>query len=210
MIRLHFYISLRKDREYILKSFPLMLKLFKKKTFSNWLNEYYSDFQSSNYLKFLSFWEENKQKILTELKKSSKTIIKEWRRKEKGFFEKVEEEFGPWKRKKYFCHLSSTYICGGSYEYPTVIIFPFSKHVYPIETIQHELLHLHIVEDMKRLKLKPKNYFKFSEIAVAFASKRIGIKPKFPNEETERYFEKIKRRKIEDWEEFLCFLSQII
>ena len=51
----------------------------------------------------------------------------------------------------------------------------------PIETIQHELLHLHIVEDMKRLKLKPKNYFKFSEIAVAFASKHVGIKPKFPN-----------------------------
>ena len=40
-------------------------------------------------------------------------------------------------------------------------------------------------------------------MAVVFASKRIGIKPKFPNEETERYFEKIERRKIKDWRDFL-------
>jgi hypothetical protein len=210
MPKLHFYISLRKDRIYVLKVFPSLLRVFKKKSFIKLLREYYPSFKSNELTEFVRFWKENNHTVQEKLKKGCEEIVREWRKKEKDFFKKTEEKFGKWKRKKYFCHLSSTYVCGGGYKYPTVIVFPFSTHVDPIESIQHELLHLHLIEDVERLKLKPKNYFKFSEIAVAFASTQIGIKVNFPNDDMKKYFGKIKTMKADTWENFICFLSRKI
>jgi hypothetical protein len=210
MSKLHFYVNLKKDRDYIVNDFPYMLKTLGTDEFFKLLKKYYPSFESDRCSDFLSFWEKNKFIILGKLKEISRNIIREWKKREGKFFKKVAKELGMWRRSKYFCHISSTYICGGGYNYPTIIVFPFSKHVHPIDTIQHELLHLHVIEDTKRLKLKPKNYFKFSEIAVAFASKRIGIKLKFPNDEVRKFFKKIESMKFSDWDNFMFFVANYL
>jgi len=151
---LHFYVNMRKDKEYIEKYRSIFEKILGKKEFNRYMKK--------------------AEKITLEtLKKEMEKIENNWRKKEKKFFKVMKEEFGKWRRKLYFCHISSTYVCGGGYEYPTIIVFPFSEHVDPLHTIMHELIHLHLIEDMKRLSIKPKNYFEFAEIGVAIMSKKI-------------------------------------
>jgi len=191
---LHFYVNLRKDKEYVRKYFPLFRKILGKKNFENMLETY------------------EKARNLKILKKEMERIEERWRGVEKKFFDRVEKKFGKWKRKKYFCHVSSTYLCGGGYEYPTIIIFPFSKHLDPLKTIMHELLHLHLIEDVKRFNLKPKKWIEFSEIAVAFMSKKLKLPLLFPNEKIEKKFkrmEKCWKRKIE-WKKILTQIEKHI
>ena len=194
---LHFYVNMRKDKEYIEKYRSIFEKILGKKEFNRYMKK--------------------AEKITLEtLKKEMEKIENNWRKKEKKFFKVMKEEFGKWRRKLYFCHISSTYVCGGGYEYPTIIVFPFSEHVDPLHTIMHELIHLHLIEDMKRLSIKPKNYFEFAEIGVAIMSKKIrdnfDIPILFPDKKIERKFIKIedKIQKIKKWEEKLNFLARIL
>ena len=195
---LHFYVNSRKDREYIKKYFPVFKKIFGKKNFEKMIKKY------------------GEKRDLKVLKNEMVKIERKWRRVENRFFKVTEEKFGKWRRKIYFCHVSSTYICGGGYEYPTIIVFPFSEHVNPLETIIHELLHLHIIENVKRLNLKPKNWIEFSEIAVGFMSKEIGnqlnLSILFPNNKIERKFKMIEKRlgKEMAWNEKLVLIEKLI
>ncbi len=152
-----------------------------------------------------------------DLEKEKVRLEKKWRKREPLFFGIVAKKFGPWKRKVYFCHVSSTYICGGGYEYPTIIVFPFSKYIDPLDTIAHELLHLKVIEDCRKFKLKPRNWIEFFEIAVAWMSKEIKneftIPISFPNNEIEKKFQlfvkKIKSEQV-NWNEFLVLLGKYL
>jgi len=141
-------------------------------------------------------------------------LKKAWKKREKFFFELTTKKFGFWKRKVYFCHVSSTYICGGGYGYPTIIVFSFSKHVKPLDTIAHQLLHLKVIEDAKRLNLKPKRWIEFSEIAVAWMSQKIkkdfNLPICFPNKKIEKKFKDVKEKSsgIKNWDEFLTWLEK--
>lgn len=194
---LKFYISKKEDKEYEKKYFPIFREIFGKKEFERMKMEL-KDVREKN------------------LEKEKEKVEKEWRRIENKFFEVIAKEFGEWKRKVYFCHISASYICGGGYEYPKIIVFPFAKHVKPLQTIMHELLHLHLIEDLKELNIKPKNFLEFNELAVAFMAKRVknfNISLLFPNKKIERKFYTIDKKLGNEkvyWKEFLEELGKIL
>ncbi len=60
-----------------------------------------------------------------------------------------------WKRKVYYCHLSSSYICGGGSWFPDrIILFPRMTNFDPIMTICHELFHIHFFEFLQSKGMK--------------------------------------------------------
>lgn len=214
MPKLYYFFNFRKDLSYVKHDFPVFKKIFGKYFFI-FLHRYYPQFNMSKKYtneKFIKFLKTNKKIILPQLEKKSEELIKSWKNVEKKFFRETERKFGKWNRKKYYCHFSSTYICGGGYRYPTIIIFPFSSHTDLISTICHEMLHIHVIEDIKKYRLKPKNYFQFSEVAVSLAMKEINCKIYFPNLAIKKLFQKIlkkiKKEKITEWKEKLFFISK--
>ena len=194
---LRFYVNPRKDKEYVKKYFPVFEEMLGKKRFEELVKR--------------------QRKIERKLlEKEMEKIEGKWRKVEKRFFEVTAQKFGRWRRRVYFCHLSSTYICGGGYEYPTIIVFPFSEHLNPLHTIMHELLHLHVIEDVRKLCLKPKNFFEFGEIAVAFMSREIseefGLPILFPTSRIERKFRKIEKKVglEREWSERIKLIESLL
>ena len=192
-VRLRFYVSPEKDREYVKKYFPVFEKVFGKKVFESMLR---------------------RRADPRSIEREAEKVESRWREVEKRFFGLTGERFGKWKRKTYLCHVSSTYVCGGGYEYPAVIVFPFSGQD-PLKTIMHELLHLHVIEDAGRLGLVPGDWMVFSEVAVAFMTAEIGgefdLPVAFPNDSAERKFRRIRKKVGKgEWSERIREIADLV
>jgi ribosomal protein L44E len=214
-MKVKFFTDFEKDLQIIRHDYPQIRKIMNN-DFVKLLNFYYPECKNFSQLHIVKFFKENKLSIMRKIKKSSKKLIKKWRSVEKEYFEKINK-ISPWQEEEYFCHLSSSYICGGGYSYPrTIIVFPLSRHVNPLFTIIHELGHLHVMSDSIKLRIEipKKKQQEFYEIATNLLLSKIRLNKlkiytAFPNKKIETDFNRISK-KIEQmdlsWYQTLLFL----
>jgi len=73
-----------------------------------------------------------------------------------------------------------------------------------------------VIEDVRKLCLKPKNFFEFGEIAVAFMSREIseefGLPILFPTSRIERKFRKIEKKVglEREWSERIKLIESLL
>lgn len=169
---LNFFIDFERDLNYIGEELNQIIGFIGEEEVKKLFRRYYP---SCDYppLQSKSFFVQNKENLLQKLEEKKHNMEKTWKKEEKWYFKKIEEMTGyPWKYKHYDCHLSSTYVCGGGYELPRlVIIFPFATHVNKIQGIMHELFHLHFWDIVERKRLKPsENMVKLHHISETIAN----------------------------------------
>ncbi len=193
MVKLIFYTDFNEDLK-IYKKWKLR-RFFGEKAFNYFLKEYYPEIVGKNDKEILDYFRTNRKKLINQLKLDKKQLGKKWKKVERDFFKQVGQITGfGWKHKLYKCHLSFSFICGGCYDARKgnqISIFPRISKKYLLDTLFHELVHLHYWDCLDRLqigcspteKLKARGKFwDFSEIEVNYILQKIkirGYKPEF-------------------------------
>lgn len=185
--KLIFYTNFKKDLEIFTK-FNLR-NFFGNELFNKFLRLYYPELVGEKDKEILKYFKENKKRLIDETEKAGKKLKKSWAQSGKDFFKQVEEITGfKWKHKIYKCHLSFSFICGGCYDAKRgniVSVFPRIKHASALNTLFHELVHLHYWEILDKLKIKyPQKekltakgkFWDLSEIAVNYPLQKLKIK----------------------------------
>jgi len=162
----------------------------------------------------------NKEKIINQTKKAEENLKQKYEKTNNNFFKEVERVTSfKWKHKIYKCHLSSTFICGGCYDAQNgnvVSVFPRLKHASALDTLFHELVHLHFWDTIDKLKIKyDKNekltakgkVWDLSEIAVNYPLQKIKVKgyePKFHiYPQHKKLWNKVKKHWNLDFKDFV-------
>lgn len=187
MPRLIFYMDFEKDIA-IYKKWNLR-RFFGKKGFNYFLKQSYPELVGKTDKEILDYFKDNKGKIIEQTEKAGEKLKQEWEKGGEDFFKQTEEATGfKWKYKIYKCHLSSTFISGGCYDTQkgnVVSVFPGLKHASVLDTLFHELVHLHFWDVVDALKIKYNKKGKLdakgelwdlSEIAVNYPLQKIKIK----------------------------------
>jgi len=179
MPTLDFFMDFDKDLGYIRNDFPFLRKLF---DLNDLLQLYYPSVVGKNDTEILNFFTNNKDSILQQIKIPSEHLERQWKPLNDEFFKQVEELTNfKWQSKKYFCHFSASFICGGKYERPNIIVvFPRTTHTDTLQTIPHELFHLHLWDFIENLgieitKQKMNELWDLSEI-IDFLLENLKIK----------------------------------
>ena len=186
MPRLIFYTDFERDLE-IYKKWN-MRKFFGDETFNYFLSLYYPELASKSDKEIFEYFKNNKEIIIMQTENTGKRLKHKFEKTGKDFFKQVGDVTGfKWKHRVYYCHLSSTFICGGCYDAEKgniVSVFPGLKHASPLDVMFHELIHLHFwdaVDDMK-IKYNKKERIKtkgilwdLSEIAVNYPLQKIKL-----------------------------------
>lgn len=179
MPTLDFFMDFDRDLGYIRNDFPFLRSLF---DLNDLLQLYYPNIVGKNDTEILNFFTNNKDSILRQLKTSSERLERRWKPFSSDFFEQIEKLTNfKWQNKEYLCHFSSSFICGGKYERPNIIVvFPRATHTDPLQTILHELFHLHFWDFIENLgieitKEKMNELWDLSEI-IDFLLEKLRIK----------------------------------
>lgn len=158
MVKLKFYFDFDKDLKLIKEWFPRVREVFGEDKFNWFFKLYYPKCVGKTNEEIIRYFQKNKRQIVKKTKISSKKLIKRWLQVENDFFNQIEKITGfKWKHKVYGCHLTSSFVCGGSYDehnLKDVSVFPLLKHANPIETLFHELIHIHFWEVFEKLKIQ--------------------------------------------------------
>lgn len=156
MPTINFFTDFDRDLGYIKNDFPFLRSLF---DMNRLLQLYYPNLVGKNDAEISNFFEQNKDSILQQLKTPSEHLENLWKPLNDDFFKQVGKITSfRWKNKKYFCHLSSSFICGGRYERPNIIVvFPRAAHTNPLQTIPHELFHLHFWDFLGNMGIELSN-----------------------------------------------------
>lgn len=193
MKKIIFYTDFEKDLD-IYKRWKIR-KFFGEKLFDYFLRLYYPKLVGKTDEEIINYFKDNKEKIIQQTEKAGKKLKKKWKKVGDDFFKEVERVTGfGWKHKTYKFHLSSTFICGGCYDAQIgniISIFPRLKHASALDTLFHELVHLHFWDVIGKLKIKYDKSEKLtakgkiwdlSEVAVNYPLQKIkikGYKPEF-------------------------------
>ena len=171
-----FFVDFEKDLKYIQKYFPIFRKTCGD-YFDTLIRPSYPHCYRRTDKEILEYFKRNKKKIISENKHAGKNLKQEWNRIKYDFFKQVEQITGfKWEKKIYYCHISSSYLCGGYKKPNVVIVCPLLKE--PIATLAHELVHLYFLDVLNRLNitLDPKAYWKLSETIVPLVISKTNIK----------------------------------
>jgi len=218
MTKLIFYVDFEKDLE-IYKKWKLR-KFFGENFFNYLLKLYYPKLIGKTDKEIINYFKNNKEKIIQQTEKSGEKLKQEWVKINNYFFQEVERVTGfKWKHKIYKCHLSSTFICGGCYDAQKgniVSVFPRLKHASVLDTLFHELIHLHFWDTINELKIKYNKKEKLtakgkiwdlSEIAVNYPLQKIKIKEHKPEfhiyPQHKKLWNKIKKYWNLDFKDFI-------
>jgi len=218
MTKLFFYVDFDKDLE-IFKKWKLR-NFFGEKLFNYFLKLYYPKLIRRTDKEIINYFIKNKEKIINQTKNSGEKLKSEWRKTNNNFFTEVEKVTGfKWRHQIYKCHLSSTFICGGCYDAQrgnVVSVFPRLKHASVLDTLFHELVHLHFLDAIDELKIKynkkenlttKSKIWDLSEIAVNYPLQKIKIKGYNPEfhiyPQHKRLWNKIKKYWNLDFKEFI-------
>lgn len=187
MIKLIFYVDFDKDLE-IYRKWNLR-KFFGEKGFNYFLRESYPKLVGKTDEEIITYFKENRKLIIEQTKNAETKLRRKWEKTNGEFFKEVERVTGfKWKHKVYRCHLSSTFICGGCYDAKkgnVVSVFPKLKEELLLDTLFHELVHLHFWDMMDKLKIKYNpdekltakgEIWDLSEMAVNYPLQKIKIK----------------------------------
>ncbi len=219
-MRLKFYYDFDEDLRLVNDVFSELRRVFGKKSFEETLHHYYPDCPVEN--EEITRWlKKNKEEIMEKTRKEGKKVEKDWKKVEKQFFRQVEEITGfKWRFRVYRCHLSSSFFIGGCYdadEGDKISIFPQMKHIDPVNTIMHELIHLHFWDFIDKLGIETGNqrrrakgkFWDLSEVEVNVLMKELKIK-NFKTDtcvypQHKELWEKVKkiRKKNPDYKQFL-------
>lgn len=210
---LKFYTDFYQDLGHIKYQYVYMRKALGNKDFYNLLKRYYPEFSGKTDEDIYDFFLKNKKEIMRKTVLASIQIKKKWKRIEKEYFNQMEKIMGfKWKQRIYYCHLSSSFICGGGRWFPNKIaLFPRMTNFYPIMTICHELFHLHFFEYLqnKGVKItdaKINELWDLSESIdfILLELKIKGMKYKVKNfPQHEKLYKKLKNVWKGDFEEFI-------
>ncbi len=195
MIKLTFITNFTLDLEYIKNEFPFFRKIYNN--FNQLVTLYFPECNNYTDNQILKYFLENKKFIEENTKKKGKKLEKDWINKNCNFFEQIEDITGfKWKHKEYKCHLSPSYIIGGAYWRPkTIVIFPAAKHCSPIESIPHELYHLHFWDILEEMEVKDsQKYWDLSEVVVLFVLSELKSKLKVGTELSYLHKEPLKEK----------------
>lgn len=183
MPKIEFFIDFRKDLDCINNSYPQMRRVFSR-DFNRLLKRYYPFCVNKSDEDILEYFKENKRKITKQTNIHSDVLKAKWTKINNEFFDQIEKITGfQWKYKIYRCYLSSSYICGGGYALPrTIIIFPQARHIDPLNSIAHEITHLHLWDILEKTGLKidektftNKKIWDISEVIVNFPLLKLKI-----------------------------------
>lgn len=216
MTKLIFYADFRKDLE-LYKKWQIR-KFFGEKLFDYFLKLYYPKLVGKTDKEIIGYFKNNNKRIIQQTEKAGEKLRVIWEEINNEFFKEVERVTGfKWKYKIYKCHLSSTFICGGCYDFPNVVsVFPRIKHASVLDTLFHELAHLHFWDTIDELKIKYNKKEKLtaqgkvwdlSEIAVNYPLQKIkikGYKPEFHiYPQHKKIWNKIKKYWNLDFKDFI-------
>lgn len=160
-----FYTDFEQDLEYINEKYTHMQKAFGEKKFNKFLKSYYAELAGKSDKEIHIFFLKNRREIMRKTVLDVEKVRVRWNKIEKEYFKQMEKITGfKWKHKTYYCHISSSFICGGGYRLPnTVVLFSRKKNLDPIMTICHELFHIHFIEFLQSKGFKI-NWKKFNEL----------------------------------------------
>lgn len=131
----------------------------------------------------------NEKVICSDIKKSSITIKKKWRKAETSFFKQMENSTGiAWQHNKYNLYLLFSCFWGGDYDetQPNVYINPLLKQGDSLYIIMHELSHIlyweHIYKTYSKtfIRKNKKILWKLSEVMVNYPLLNIKVGIKVP------------------------------
>ncbi|MBD3318503.1 hypothetical protein GF342_01185 [Candidatus Woesearchaeota archaeon] len=188
MTTLKFFSDVERDVQ-LLRTFDLR-SFFGEETYNYFLSLYYPELVGKTHKEIVDFFHYNGERLIREMQQSSEQLKKDWK-KCNNFFTEVERVTGfAWKHDTYYCHLSSSFICGGCYDLESetiVSVFPRVSHCNALDTLLHELVHLHfwgVIDELELGTAEDKENTKgtlwhLSEIAVNYPLERIriGFKP---------------------------------
>lgn len=161
MPRVKFYTDFEQDLKYIKNRYCVMRKVFGEKEFNCIMKKYYPDIVGKSDKEIYEYFINNKKQIQHKSFLFGKILKERWKKIEKEYFKQMESIMKfKWKQKTYYCHFSSSFICGGGWWLPNkVVLFPRMTHFDPLMTICHELFHLHFFEFLqsKRIKVYQEN-----------------------------------------------------
>ncbi|MBU3904931.1 MAG: hypothetical protein KJ906_02170 [Nanoarchaeota archaeon] len=217
MHRLDFFTDFERDKIYIKNNFPKLRKLF---DMNKLLETYYPSCVNKSDEEIFQFFMENKEIILQQTEHEGKLLESKWKKVENEYFTQIEKitDF-KWKNNHYNCHISSSWICGGGYERSdTIIVFPRARHCNAVQTIMHELFHLHFWDFLESIgieltKEKRKDLWDLSEtIDFILEDLKIdGIKYKSSLYAQHReLYEKIKPLWKGDFKEFIINSLEVV
>src|SRR3989338_4118852 len=218
MTKLIFYVDFNRDL-MIYKKWKIR-KFFGENFFNYLLKLYYPRLVGKADKEIINYFKNNKEKIIQQTEKSGEKLKQEWARVSNDFFQEVERVTGfKWRHEIYKCHLSSTFICGGCYDAQKgniISVFPRLRYALGLDTLLHELAHLHFWDTIDELKIRYNKKEKLtaqgkvwdlSEIAVNYPLQKIkmeGYKPgvhMYPQHET--LWNKIKKYWDLDFKNFI-------
>ncbi len=153
MPTIDFFLDFNRDLDYIRNDFPFLRNLF---DLNNLLQLYYPKLVGKNDAEILKFFTNNKESILQQIRIASEHLERQWKPFSNEFFEQIEKLTNfKWQNREYLCHFSSSFICGGKYERPNIIVvFPRATHTDTLQIIPHELFHLHFWDFIERLGIE--------------------------------------------------------
>jgi len=159
-MKMIFFTDEKLDLYLIDKFFGRAMEVFGKEKFLSLLRMYYPD-SPENVNEIRKFFEGNVKEFTRKMDKDIEKLKSRWLAVEKEFFDQVPKITGfDWKFKDYKCHLSSTFVFGGCYHCDlgnVISIFPSAKHADPLETIFHEMGHLHFWEVLEKMGIETGN-----------------------------------------------------
>lgn len=210
-----FFSDFEKDLKYIQKYFP---------TFRKNCGDYFDVLIKSSYpecyrktdKEILEYFKENRKKIIHENEISGKKLKEEWNKINDEFFKQlVQITKFKLKNKIYYCHISSSYLCGGYKKPNIVIVCPLLKEA--MATLAHELVHLHFLDILNQLNitLEQKDYWKLSETIVPFIISKVKItqtrhKKEIGYSNLSSLYKKLKSLKSKSFKKLIFDYIQII
>jgi len=170
---------------------------------------HYRNLKNKSAKEVIIFFKNNKKEIEEKLIKRKKLIEENWNKINDIFFSEIKRiTENRWKYKNYKCHVCSVYAGNYTIYKNNISIFAFFNKADCLAMIAEELLHLHIWEVMKKLKIEMKDedwrnfkdnfYWQFSECipCLVFSHSDIKLKLKFGKypdwKEVRKLFKKIK------------------
>lgn len=172
---INFFSDFEKDLKYIQKYFSTFRKICGD-YFDVLIKSSYPDCYRKTDKEISEYFKENSKKIIHRNEISGKKLKEEWSKINDEFFKQlVQITKFKLKNKIYYCHISSSYLCGGYKKPNIVIICPLLKEATP--TLAHELVHLHFLDilDQLNITLDKKDYWKLSETIVPYIMSKIKI-----------------------------------
>src|SRR3989344_3879754 len=162
------------------------IKYFGENYFNYLLEQFYPKLVGKTDKEIISYFKNNEGEIICQTEKSGEKLEQKFVNTDNDFFQEVERvtDF-KWKHKIYKCHLSSTFICGGCYDVQKGNIVSVFPRLEPaLDTLFHELIHLHFWVTIDELKIRYNEKDKLasrgkiwdlSEIAVNYPLQKIKI-----------------------------------